>query len=580
MMKVLFRTITSGFLLCALLGWRMPDSCLAGTLSATFAAVASNSVVDLTAQGPLDWVHWGLNTEYGFDRKVSVVTRIGTLTPIIAGGGEGPYQYADNLNGYSWIDGIPNTFATNTLTGIYAIGKGSGFELTVPADTVLRRLKVYVGAFGAQGQFHATLSDNSAVAYTDSSIDNASSGPGGAYTISYAAGSTGQVLTIDYVVAKMHDNRVGNVTWQAAALANASSNNPPTATLTGPTDNSVFAAPASVSLAAIASDSDGTIAKVEFFQGNTKLGESTNGPYTLIWSNAPAGDHLLRAIATDNSGLTYTSKPVEIFINTNGGSLTGTKSPVTAGVDLTADGNLDWAHWGLAERNSFDHKFGGVQQIPNFTTLGTNALQQLTDYPTSFSWSDGVPTPSSSGTQTGVFITGLANGFEFSIPASTTTRTLKLYVGLYGGQGNFQAFLNDFSAPAFTDSSLKSFYGNAYGLYTLNFAAASPNQVLKIRFVSGALYEMVYGNATVEAASLSAVVPPQPVLLGDPSWNNGVFSFSFATEANRTYTVEYTDSLSPASWQVLTNFTGGGVPVLISDSPVNAGGRSYHVIAQ
>src|SRR5205823_6855734 len=151
------------------------------------------------------------------------------------------------------------------------------------------------------------------------------------------------------------------------ALSYASSNNPPSATLTSPAANSIFSSPTNIALAALASDSDGTISKVEFFQGTTKLGQSTGPNYSFTWTNAPAGDHLLTAVATDNAGLSYTSKPVEIFINTNGGALIGSVASVPYEVDLTAAGNLDWAHWGFGGSDGFDHKSGVAQQISNFS---------------------------------------------------------------------------------------------------------------------------------------------------------------------------------------------------------------------
>src|SRR5262245_3499263 len=357
----------------------------AGTLTGSFAIVPAGSTVDLAAQGPLDWVHWGMNSEFGFDRKASEPARIGTLITILSPTGTGPFQFTDGLAGYSWSDGTPNTFATNTPTGIYAVAKSSGFQLTVAADTVLRRLKVYVGAFGAQGQFDAALSDGSAAAYSDSSLDNEDYGPGGVYTLNFAANSPGQTLTLTFVVRREHDNKVGNVTWEAAALANASSNNPPSATLTAPGNNSIFSNGANIPLAALASDSDGTISKVEFYLGSTKLGQKTNSPYSLTWSNAAAGDFLLRAVATDNGGLSYTSKPVEVFINTNAGFLSGTFGAVPGSADLTADGTSDWAHWGLGWSGGFDRKLGVEQRISSATVLGTNALQQVPDYAVAFS---------------------------------------------------------------------------------------------------------------------------------------------------------------------------------------------------
>ena len=82
---------------------------------------------------------------------------------------------------------------------------------------------------------------------------------------------------------------------------------PPTVSLTSPANNATFTAPATVPLAATASDSDGTVTLVEFFQGATKIGEDATAPYSLSWSNVTAGPYTLTAKATDSGGATTTS---------------------------------------------------------------------------------------------------------------------------------------------------------------------------------------------------------------------------------------------------------------------------------
>jgi len=191
----------------------------AGILSVSYQTIASNSVVDLSAQGTLDWVHWGLASATSVDRKASVPPILESFTPIVVGGGGALERFDDNFNGYSWKDGAPTVNTTNSPTGVYVIGKNCGFKLKVPADITARTLKVYVGAFAAKGQFSASLSDDSAPAYSDSSIENVSNGPSGCYTINFAAGSTGQTLTVTYTVAAQYDHQYANVTLQAAALS-------------------------------------------------------------------------------------------------------------------------------------------------------------------------------------------------------------------------------------------------------------------------------------------------------------------------------------------------------------------------
>ncbi len=93
------------------------------------------------------------------------------------------------------------------------------------------------------------------------------------------------------------------------------SNTPPTVDVTSPTNGSTFVEGTNLTITATATDSDGTISKVEFYQGVTKLGEDTSNPYSFIWTNVPAGGYLLTASATDNSSATTTSASVSITVN-------------------------------------------------------------------------------------------------------------------------------------------------------------------------------------------------------------------------------------------------------------------------
>ena len=93
-----------------------------------------------------------------------------------------------------------------------------------------------------------------------------------------------------------------------------SSNNPPSVGVSSPANNASFSAPATVNITAIASDSDGSIALVEFYNGETLLGTDNSGPYSYNWSNVAAGDYILTARAIDNSGLATVSSAVSITV--------------------------------------------------------------------------------------------------------------------------------------------------------------------------------------------------------------------------------------------------------------------------
>ncbi len=89
---------------------------------------------------------------------------------------------------------------------------------------------------------------------------------------------------------------------------------PPTVAITSPANGASFSSPVSFDLTASASDADGAITKVEFFDGGVLLGSVSAPPYRVPVSNLIEGGHVLTAVATDNSGATATSDPVSITV--------------------------------------------------------------------------------------------------------------------------------------------------------------------------------------------------------------------------------------------------------------------------
>src|SRR6185503_6310413 len=122
---------------------------------------------------------------------------------------------------------------------------GSGFLFTVPADTTLRRLQVYVGVFAGVGNIEISLSDTSAPPYINATLTNLRNGPGRVYAIDYAADSAGS-LTVRWVLSSPRQ-ATANVTLQAAALSTPTANNPPFAILTN-APNSQYAASTPIEL--------------------------------------------------------------------------------------------------------------------------------------------------------------------------------------------------------------------------------------------------------------------------------------------------------------------------------------------
>ena len=89
----------------------------------------------------------------------------------------------------------------------------------------------------------------------------------------------------------------------------------PTVSLVTPTNNQVYYMPAPVAISANAADTDGSVVKVEFYNGTTKLGEKTASPFSYSWTNTPAGSYTITARVYDNKGAVTISPPVNVKVN-------------------------------------------------------------------------------------------------------------------------------------------------------------------------------------------------------------------------------------------------------------------------
>ncbi|HSF37478.1 MAG TPA: DUF1349 domain-containing protein, partial [Nocardioides sp.] len=134
----------------------------------------------------------------------------------------------------------------------------------------------------------------------------------------------------------------------------------PVVTITDPVDGDKLDPGAEVAVAADATDADGSIAKVEFFAGNTKISEDDTAPYTATWT-APDEEGLveLTAKATDDDGNVTTSRLVQVQV----GELFG---------DLVPFSNVD---------GEFERLGTGAFRISG---AGANAWQGTDQYTTLF----------------------------------------------------------------------------------------------------------------------------------------------------------------------------------------------------
>ena len=149
------------------------------------------------------------------------------------------------------------------------------------------------------------------------------------------------------------------VGWVAPGGGTPQPNTPPTVALAAPLAGATFTVGASIPLAATAADSDGSIVKVEFFNGQAKIGESTAAPHQMVWSTAPEGSFSLSAIATDDDrGARTQSAAVTITVAAvppppSGDPVTVVLQRGVGSYTQTSDTFLSSYHWWLAFGSSF-----------------------------------------------------------------------------------------------------------------------------------------------------------------------------------------------------------------------------------
>lgn len=82
--------------------------------------------------------------------------------------------------------------------------------------------------------------------------------------------------------------------------------------LTSPNKSLTISENSTLNLSAEAIDSDGNVVSVKYFADNTEVGESNAEPFDFSWTNVPAGNFEITALATDNAGVSSRSLAYDI----------------------------------------------------------------------------------------------------------------------------------------------------------------------------------------------------------------------------------------------------------------------------
>ncbi len=176
------------------------------------------------------------------------------------------------------------------------------------------------------------------------------------------------------VTAKAYDN-AGATTTSAIVTVKVNANVAPAVSITAPANNSAYTAPATIAITASASDGDGTVKQVDFYQGSTKIGSSTTSPYAFTWTNVAGATYSLTAKATDDKGAVTTSRAVTVKVN----------KPPTVSLTAPADNAVVVGPASVtisATAADADGTIAKVEFFRNGTLIGTD-----TTSPYSFVWS-------------------------------------------------------------------------------------------------------------------------------------------------------------------------------------------------
>lgn len=138
------------------------------------------------------------------------------------------------------------------------------------------------------------------------------------FSTTFTPASVGTYLLSAVAVDDEGAQTTSNSVLVTAAAAPPGPNTPPTVSLV--TSASNISLGGTALLTASAADADGSVAKVEFFNGATLINTDTAAPFAYAFTPAAVGTYVIKSIATDNKGAATTSNSVTITVAEAGSS--------------------------------------------------------------------------------------------------------------------------------------------------------------------------------------------------------------------------------------------------------------------
>lgn len=252
--------------------------------------------------------------------------------------------------------------------------------------------------------------------------------------------------------------------------------------------------------------------------GESRRHVAAGGPGGQATWTAAAGTHVLRAEADDINRISCERSEENncatrtITVGACSGRLEMESRPAPGHIDLSAEGTLDWVHFGAWNgQGRLTRKPGaGLIGLPEQTGEGHVAVNP--GCAVHLSWQAEGDVPAMERTHAGLWGNRVGNGYTFTVPAGTEERVLRVCTGVTnGGRGEFAAELSDGSAPAFVDDAWDANRGQAWApvpgdlavLHTVRFRAARDGETLRVTWKLREEPNRFLAQIRLQAATLS-----------------------------------------------------------------------------
>jgi RHS repeat-associated protein len=510
-----------------------------------------------------DWIIWGTDGSTPAPTRKAGINLISDFTQVGTGGVS---VYNSGAAKFMWSGGTPIANSVGSNPSVSTYGVNSGFQISVPADTTVKTLKLYAMTCGP-AQLQLSVSDNSSADITATSVVNAICSE--TYSIDFQASSPGQTLTVQL----LSGSESSSISLVAAILQP----HLPQVSLTWPPANASYSAGLTIPVVVQAQQYVSSISSVNVSANGNNILTMATPRYSSNWSGGTPGHYTLQAQATDTAGLVGTSDSIDLDIIGGGGALSLSAGETESMIDLTSEGTADWIAFGETS-SAYQQRSRKLNVIPliselSFLKNGASGMNAWYSNGGQYSFEDGTPDLQESNITPNEIVSGITpgEGVQLTAQADTIPRTLRIYAGSYGGNVKLTAYLSDGSAPVVTAELQANFTSQSY--YDFVYSAASPGQTLTVQLT------IVDGGAIMlRAATLSGIpLPAQPVitsiaptsgLVGDPVFIQGAaFGIAQGTVAFNGITA------------VISSWSSSGIAVFVPEGAktgpiqvVNSGG--------